>query len=147
MDKLAIPTLVMVAWLRGLPFITSDMADIHTIEDNTAWPASGFVHVENCIGGDINQYTGWRSSVIQLDVMAYNPNSPWPLWNTSLQLCENIIQAGIDNVNTQGVLTLPVANHQTARVSAVKCAEPFQVKGDENYARCTMDAAMEWVGL
>lgn len=143
---LANPQQVMVAWLKGLPFIGTGMAGIEPIVDNNSWPVSGYVQVEGTIGGQINQYTGQRQSVVQLDVMAYSPSSPWPLFGTSRELCERLIAAGIDNLNTQSELTL-LPNMQKAIVFAVQCTEPFQVPGDENYARFTMDTRIDWVGL
>jgi hypothetical protein len=145
MTTLLRPTteLVAVAWLAGVPGLSTQMVATQLPRDNTSWAASGFVTVRT-VGGQPSIYTPLRQPVLAVDAWAVNPTSNKPPWFQANGLME-LIREGCEATAGHRWVTLP-GNYGPAQVtSAYFVTEPQRVYTDAGaYAHYNASLQLYW---
>ena len=147
--------LVAVAWLAGVPGLSSAMVSTNLPQDFTTWAANGFV-TSNVIAGAPDLYLPIRQPIVQVDCWAVNPNSGKPPWGKANHLAE-LVRANVEGdrrvTNIQRLLSFPQGDYYGANVlEVIMQTEPqrglipgFTPTGDEaSYAHYMFDLELHW---
>lgn len=144
--------LVVVAWLKGLDFIGSNVAT-QLPADNSSWSASGFLVVTPAggsssasAGGDSSMYLPIGGPVMSLDCWAVSPNSSKPPWNKAFQMAQRIRMYALETPELVARNVTLSATYYPAHVySAWPLNEPRRIPSDPaNYAHVSFDMEFRW---
>lgn len=139
--------LVAVAWLKGVPGISSLQVSTSRPQDNRTFASSGFVQVGPTAGQpDID--VPMRRPVASIHLWAVNLNSGRPPWGKAAQLGE-LILADCQRDTPRDVSEHLPDGYDGARVMSVYAmGEPRRVPGDlTSYAHFQFDLTLHWTGV
>lgn len=137
---------VPVAWLRAVLTTPDALIDHVLPEPSATFATSGAVRVQG-LGDTLDEDTGLRRSLAQVDIYAYKPTTDAvtpdrPDWSKAMQIAEELLAAVTARPQHR---TVTRTGYWDARVLNVARLEgPIRMPDPHRMARVRVDVAVSW---